>query len=335
MKHFFKALLITTLFLGTLLSCSSGEETSQKISDEKITSSLSDKMVETAISENDYSLINFNCIEGAIMAHFINNQGDYAAFTLTLGENIQEQLAVLRESTFSTTGIRFTNDDLFLDLLIDYSTVSGGILSGREDFIQYFEDCSFEGDKRHHNSEPLPLSGVNYNCSGDAHYVIIEGLFFDNIPLSDNPIPLSSGITAVEQALLEYNNTNNSNYTIDNVGVSLVDFTSPGGTASRAIWKSQLVNYFEDCTLDKGRSNDCINFKYPFVINKINLQTDEIIPVTITDDNELIINLDSAYVTIEYPITLVALNGDEIIVDSNEELETVLTNSETYCHDEW
>ncbi|MDO5980648.1 hypothetical protein [Flavivirga spongiicola] len=334
MKHFFKTLFIATILLGVFQSCSSVETGTLVTSDEKISSSLANKIIATAASTNDLDLINFDCSEGVLVGHFMNSQGDYyGAVNIELSK-WNEQFPAAKAKAYSDTGIQFTPDDYFLDLILDTSVV---VLQGEENFIKFFDDCSFEGDVRvTYENESLALSDINYNCSGKVKYHV--EIFGDRVFLTGDQMWLSGGIAAAEEALLSYNTINNTTYTLDDVRISSVEFESPGGTASKAIWKSQMTNYFEDCKLDRDiNDNDCINFKYPFVMNKINLKTDEIIPVTITNDSELNETFFDQFenLTINYPLTLVTINGDEVMVKSNKELEETLTNSASYCTDEW
>ncbi|GAA3608356.1 hypothetical protein Q4Q39_09970 [Flavivirga amylovorans] len=334
MKHFFKTPFITVLFLGSLLSCSSDETTTETTSDEKISSSLINKIIETAASTNDIDIINFECDrEVTLVGHFINNQGDYYGPFNTPLPKWDERILSSKEHAFSMTGIKFTNDDYFIDLIFDFNG-GFGILQSKENMIDYFQDCSFEGDiKFFPEIGPITVSEINYSCSGKAKYYI--DVADDDVYITNDPIPLSGGINAVEEALLAHNTANNSTYSLDELRINSVEFISPGGTTSFAIGKPQMVNYFEDCVLDRN-TNDCINFTYPLVMNKINLQTDEIVPITITNDSELTQDFFDQFenLTIVYPITLRTLNYDIIVVESNEELENVLTDSATFCTDD-
>ncbi len=334
MKHFFKILLITIFLLGILESCSSGEDTIQTTSEEKISSSLIEKIIATTTSINDYNLINFNCGDMSVVGGFLNKQGDYyGAFTIKISE-WSDFYESNKNTAFNQTGIQFTDDDYILHYLIDFNG-SLGILVDEENFINYFNDCSFDGDIKffHEDKGTIAVSEINYNCLGKAKY-FVNGV--DDSSITNSPIPFEEGLTAVSEALTLYNAVNNSEYTIEQLRISFLEYVSPKETEYIAIGRSQMINYFEDCVLDRD-TDDCINFKYPFIINKINLQTKEIVPITINNDSELNQNFFDQIedLTIDYPITLVTLNGSEVIIKSNEELETALTNSAAYCHDEW
>ena len=335
MKHFFKTLFIVTLLLGVFQSCSSEETSTETISDENISSSLASKIILTATSTNDFRLINFDCNEADLLGHFLNNEGDfYGEFAVKVSDWDAQFLAA-KQKAYSDTGIQFTTDDYFLDIIFGTSAV---VLQGKENFIKYFDDCSFEGDVKVPSvTESLALSDINYNCSGRVKYHIgdIPG---DKVFLTEDPVSLSGDMAAAEEVLSGYNTVNNTTYALDQVRISTVEFLSPGETASRAIWKTEMVNYFEDCKLDRDiNNNDCLNFKFPFVMNKINLKTDENIPVTIANDSELNEDFFNQFenLTINYPLTLVTINGYEVVVKSNKELEHTLTNSTDYCSDQW
>lgn len=335
MKHFFKTLFIVTLLFGVFQSCSSEETSTETISDEKISSSLASKIIATATSTNDFRLINFDCNEADLFGHFLNNEGDFYGGFVVKVSDWDAQFLAAKQKAYAETGIPFTTDDYFIDLMFGTSAV---VLQGKENFIKYFDDCSFEGDVKVNSvNESLALSDINYNCSGSVTYHIgdIPGA---KVILNDAPVWLSGGIAAAEEVLSGYNTANGTTYTLDQVRISSVEFLSPGETTSRANWKTEMVNYFEDCKLDRDISNnDCLNFKFPFVMNKINLKTDENIPVTITNDSELNEDFFNQFenLTINYPLTLVTINGYDVVVKSNKELEYALTNSADYCSDQW
>ncbi|TGV01097.1 hypothetical protein [Flavivirga rizhaonensis] len=339
MSHFFKILFIVVCLLGVLQSCSSEETTIETISrEDRISSDLVTKIIKTTTSRNDYSLINFDCENVLIAGDFINSQGDAAEHTFNTSFWNDELMLDALKGIFSETQIRFTKDDFHIEIIADFGTNGPGILNTRDNVIDYFEDCSFEGNTTFFHPEPVTVSEINYNCSGNAKYFIGQN-FFPDVYITEDAIPLNGGVDAVQEALSAYNLANNSTYSIEELKVSQVNFTSPEGTDSRAIGKEEIMNYFEDCMLDRDiNDNDCINFKYPFVMNKINLQTDEIVPITINNDSELNQDFFGQFenVTFNYPLTLITLNGDEIVVTSNKDLEKALTNSADYCtNDDW
>ncbi len=334
MKHFFKVLLIAIFLLGILESCSSGEDTIQTTSEEKISPSLIDKIIATTASVNDYNLINFNCGDMTVVGGFLNKQGDYyGAFTIKISE-WSDFYESNKNAAYNQTGIQFTDDDYILHYIIDFNG-GPGILVDKEDFINYFDDCSFKGEIKfiHKDKETISVSEINYNCLGKAIY-FVDGV--DDSSITNSAIPFRAGLTAVSEALVLYNAVNNSEYTIEQLRISFLDYVSPNKTEYVAIGRAQMINYFEDCVLDRD-TDDCINFKYPFIINKINLQTKEIVPITMKNDSELNPSFFDQVedLTINYPITLVTLNGSDVIIKSNEELETALTNSAIYCTDDW
>ncbi|AUP77452.1 hypothetical protein [Flavivirga eckloniae] len=343
MKYFLRTLFFIALFLGVLQSCSSGETSTETISAaDKISPDLLDSIIFTASYVSDYNLINFECQDNVtIISYFLNSQGDYS-----LGPTIKipfwsdESMSTSLKQIYADTGVIFTKDDfriMYVAALGSNNNPGPGLINSRKNFIDFFEDCRFDGDiKFFPEYEPAAkVSDINYNCLGSARYYI-EGL--DNSFIADN-IPLSSGVSAVMQALQTYNEAKNTQYTIDQLRINQVDFISPGQTESRALGGEQIINYSENCALDRPKEmNDCINFKYPFVFNRINLQTEEIIPITVTSDKDLIQNLKKGgneNLTITYPITLETLNGDDVIVTSNDELKNALDNSSFYCTDEW
>ncbi|GAA3655745.1 hypothetical protein [Flavivirga jejuensis] len=326
MKHFFETLFITVLLFGTFQSCASEESMTKEISDEKISSSLLDIIYVIAETKNDYNLINFDCEDVYISGGFLNNQGDYyGSINIITSSWNDELMSDALEQIYLDTHIRFTKDDFYISCITP-SIFFGEEYSNKNDIIAYFEDCSFEGDtKTNPEVGSIKVSDVNFNCSGTVfyHIDIINNTLFT--------LPVEEGIEAVEKALSLHNEINHTEYVLDDLRSSYITFTSPGGANSFLFGKTQIMDYFEGCNRDY---NDCINFKYPFVVNKIDLQTDDIIPVTVTSDEDLFQqNFTDVNIAIDYPITLVTLNGSEFIVNSNNELEDALTNSADYCID--
>ncbi|AUP77451.1 hypothetical protein [Flavivirga eckloniae] len=337
MKYFFKTLLIVALFLGTLQACQSDETTEEIKEDNKISTDLRFLMEFTTLTKNDYNRINFNCEDVHIVGYFLNNQGDFypAPKILTFLPKVLANRAISSalKAAYNETEIQFTKDD-FRIFYISNNDI--GIVLNKKSIAEYLEDCSFKFDEIEREAEMLTVSDVNFNCSGLIRYFVPDGL--EHIYISKNGIPISEGIWAVKNALSAYNEINNTEFTMDQLRINQVRFTSPGGTSSFAYGANEIKNYFENCAL-KGGYGDCINFKYPFTANRVNIQTDEIVLVTVANDadlDELTNNVDNT--TLNFPITLVTLNDEEIVVESYEKLEEVLRNTASYCkniNDDW
>ncbi len=351
MKLYLKLVFIS--LLSVFVACQSDETTEEIISEDKISDELASKIIATAASTNDLDLINFEC-NAIVYAHFLNYLGDHSDFfTINLSEQ-ETQIDEELQNAYEATEIFFSKNDFVLDLVFP----NGGlILSNKQAFIDYFEDCHIEEDFSFLPSEvdvsiPLSVKDINYHCQGYTSYFISESVMVEKgltVAFETEEVSLSDGIQIIKEDFDAYvaqnspqdeSKSNNLDLTLDDLSIQYVKFTSPGGTTSFAKGKTQLLNYFEDCVLDRDpNDNDCINFVYPFKMDKINLQTEEIISITITGNEDLTPAFfdTSGNLTINYPINLISSEETIIQVNSNEELNTTLTNSSQYCdwEDEW
>ncbi len=337
MKYISRPLLIVLVLLGILESCSSGETTTLSSLNDKVSPNLVDKIVETATSVNDYNLINKNCPGAILSAHFLNKQGVYyGPFAISVS-NWDIEFADIKNRALRDIEVNFNGGDLVIDAMYEFSLLGPGALYARDDFSKYFEDCSFEGNfKSLFVKEAVSVSDVNFNCSGNVQYYV-EPLFLGSARLSQNPIPLNSGEVGIENALLSYNQNSFVKYTTDDLRVVSIELESSESSIFHISGAEKLTNYFKDCEINYSYTSDCVNFKYPFIINKINLQTEEITPMTITGDNDLSHDFFNTFenLRIVYPITMETLNGTNILVNSDEELEGILTDSSKFCADNW
>jgi len=101
---------------------------------------------------------------------------------------------------------------------------------------------------------------------------------------------------------------------------------------------SQLDNALDECGEDDGLDEiDCISINYPIVINVFNTTTQTTNTITIQTNSQLfnfINGLTPAVIAaIAYPISVTNSNGQNVVINSNSELESFIENSIDDCDD--
>lgn len=99
-----------------------------------------------------------------------------------------------------------------------------------------------------------------------------------------------------------------------------------------------LDDVIDDCQEDDDFDEiDCISFNYPILINVYNANNQLATSISITSDSDLynfLENLeDNEYAAIQYPISLINVNGQNITVTNNEDLEEMIEDSIDDCDD--
>jgi hypothetical protein len=99
-----------------------------------------------------------------------------------------------------------------------------------------------------------------------------------------------------------------------------------------------LDDVIDDCGEDDDFDEiDCISFNFPIVINVYNANNQLANTITINNNTDLynfLENLeDNEYIAIQYPISLIDSNGDNITITNNDQLEDVIEDSIDDCDD--
>jgi hypothetical protein len=97
-----------------------------------------------------------------------------------------------------------------------------------------------------------------------------------------------------------------------------------------------LDDVIDDCGEDDDFDEiDCISFNFPIVINVYNANNQLANTITINNNTDLynfLENLeDNEYIAIQYPISLIDSNGDNITITNNDQLEDVIEDSIDDC----
>jgi hypothetical protein len=336
MKNFFKTSIFLLLAATIFQSCSSDESHEEIISDEqKITTELTEKIITTATSLNDYNFFvnnvtKSNCdILSITRGYFNNPEGDFHFIDLTNIESLDMWLTAYENAkidAFNSLGIEFSDEDFFLSYVTDFSV--NFRLEKRESILNYFENCEFNSGDTTDNR--LPVSDISSNCSNSNNASINIFLYNED----GTAIYSFNSLDSVEDSLASYNFLNNTNYGLENVSVSSLLYFN--GVNEVTLNKTEdLINYFENCMFSRDTSeDDCLNFVYPIEVNRFNLQLEEVITSTIENDEDLIttFNTDTGELGFVYPISLLGQNGSIVVIESNETLKNTLDNSSTYCN---
>jgi len=103
---------------------------------------------------------------------------------------------------------------------------------------------------------------------------------------------------------------------------------------------TELNSYSANCNGENEVDDDieCIDFQYPISASIFNINNELIDVITITNDNELydfIEDLDSStIVTIDFPITVILSDGEQVTINNLTELGIVIENAEDDCDED-
>ncbi|WP_405605706.1 hypothetical protein [Polaribacter sp. Asnod1-A03] len=328
MKNIFK----TFVFLSIIFfqSCTDNQEIENVKDTQIISVDLTGKIIGTATSSKDLNLINSDCFSsiGAIntpilQGYFLNNQGDYYPALPKMDENWENNYQESKNDASQQVGVEFTDEDFFIRNIIQNDKFTE--IFGHDNIVDYFDDCNFNGDlKRTYFDNSVPISEVNFNCDAVVTYILNNKTILNPY----TPGSLDKGLSSVESLLTIYNTNNNTNYTIDDVSVCDVIYSSTtGNTAGVLNTREQILNYFEDCSYERD-IDDALNFEYPLEIKRVNNI------VTINNDEELItiFSINPEELVFEFPISLLGENGTILQVSTNDALEDALDNSHVYSN---
>jgi hypothetical protein len=138
----------------------------------------------------------------------------------------------------------------------------------------------------------------------------------------------------VERVLDEFANDNDTLHIIFPVAITLADHSELTINNSE-----ELEDIMEPCT-EGGHDDDieCVDFKYPltFAIYNFEHQLSDII--SLNDDQELyefFFTLEeSELVSFRFPVTVVMSEGEEIMANSNDQLEEIIENAMDDCDED-
>lgn len=334
MKNFIKAL--TFLFLMAIMfqACTSDESEEEITSSEQaISTDLVQKIITITDYINDYNFLvskaaESSCEFPSMRCYFSNTQGDYYIFN-TYAESLDEWLSTYNEvklQAFNTAGVAFSNEDFFIDQM-DLETGFFG-MSTREEFMEYFESCYYGGFGVT-VQYGVPFSEEYLNCIDSEMVLTLSG---ESINITGSQ---GQGLPAIQEFLQGVNANNNTNYNLEDITVFGVFYEDIYGDNENIIETEKLINYFDNCLISRDvTNNDCLNFVYPLEINRFNLELEEVITITIENDETLAetFDIDIGELGFVFPIELLGGNGSVVTIESKEELENALDNSSNYCN---
>ncbi len=328
MKTFFKislSILFTAIFFQ---SCTDNLDI---VDTQTINTNIIDKIIATATSTKDLNLINSNCFSPvgtidapSLQGYFLNNQGDYYPALTKMDENWENNYEESKNYASQQVGVEFTDEDFFIRNIIRFDNFTE--IFGHDNIVDYFNDCTFNGDsKRTYLDNSVSIAEVNFNCDAQVTYILNNKTILNLY----TPGSLDKGLSPVESSVTLYNTNNNTNYTIDDVSVCDVRYSSATGVVVLNT-RTQILNYFENCSYERDiNDNDCLNFVYPLEINRINQQMNEV--VTLENDEDLVNTFSTSAPAFIFPINLLGANGTLVTVDTIDALEIALDSAATYC----
>jgi len=342
------AACILTLILQSCISDETGSDNDIITGEQKISSSLEEKIITTATSVNDFNLINFDCKNVEIDFVFASPDGNVvhgASQFSTNGtittDNWETEYPRIKQIASEQAGFAFTKEDILIRYIEDNNPVNpppGQFVNKeiffKKDIITFFETCEVPTpfiSPFSKTENMVKVSELNFNCSGKLNALIINKNRFVFL----NDIHLKGGISEVEEVLASYNSTNNTLFTKDDIFVITILPPFSNNQNPGIFGRENMLNYLDNCKLDRDivNNNDCLNFVYPITIDRFNIQTREVITTTITSDKDLIKEFETnvGELRIEYPISLLGGDGTTAIINSNEALLETLNSAHTYC----
>lgn len=154
------------------------------------------------------------------------------------------------------------------------------------------------------------VNGKNVTLSSEADYVLVKNIFNES---SDD----------VDEVVFVFPIT-----------ITFSDYSTAQVTS-----QNQLKNIIENCDeKDNEKEIKCISINYPITISYYNSGTQASSIVTINSDVQLYNFFDdfkeSDYAKINYPISVINADGNQVVVKNNSELESVILAAESVCKDE-
>jgi len=332
MKNFIKTSAFLFLTAIMFQACTSDESEEEITSSEQaISTDLAQKIITTTDYINDYNFLvsksaESSCEFPSMRCYFSNTEGDYYIFN-TYAESLDEWLSTYNEvklQAFNIAGVAFSNEDFFIDQM-DLETGFFG-MSTREEFKEYFESC-YDGGFGVTVQYGVPFSEEYLNCNSSEMSLALSGESINATSVQDLP--------AIQEFLQGINASNNTDYNLEDITVFGIFYENIYGDNEYIIETENLINYFDNCLISRDvNNNDCLNFVYPLEINRFSLELEEVITTTIENDETLAetFNIDIGELGFVFPIKLLGGNGSVVTIESKEELESALDNSNNYCN---
>ncbi len=103
--------------------------------------------------------------------------------------------------------------------------------------------------------------------------------------------------------------------------------------------QSELESFIDDdCNSGIDDDIECLDFQYPITASVFNTSNELLNTITISNDNEMhdfIEDLnDDVIVNINFPITITLFNGNDLIINNLNELETAIDNVKNQCDED-
>jgi hypothetical protein len=103
--------------------------------------------------------------------------------------------------------------------------------------------------------------------------------------------------------------------------------------------QSELESYIDDdCNSGIDDDIECLDFQYPITASVFNTSNELLNTITISNDSEMhdfIEDLnDDVIVNINFPITITLFNGDDLVINNLNELETAINNAKDQCDED-
>jgi hypothetical protein len=144
----------------------------------------------------------------------------------------------------------------------------------------------------------------------------------------------ATGYAIVQNILNEFDDDNDQVTIIFPITITFANLTTAVVTNA-----DQLDDIIDDCGMDNDFDEiECLNINYPITISFYNAGSQTPSTITINSDVALYNFFDDFddddYATINYPISVTNANGNQVVINSNNELEAAIQTAELTCDDD-
>lgn len=180
------------------------------------------------------------------------------------------------------------------------------------------------------------LSRVSQDSTSVDNVIDSTSCFSVNLPVivivNNQQLTISdaTGYALVQNILNEFSDDDDQVSFIFPITITFANYTTAVITSN-----NQLDDIIDDCGEDNDDEIECLNINYPITISYYNASSQAPSNITINNDSDLYNFFedfdDDDYATINYPISVTVANGNQVVINSNSELEDAIENADSSC----
>lgn len=181
------------------------------------------------------------------------------------------------------------------------------------------------------------LSRVSQDLTSVDNVIDSTSCFSVNLPVSiivnNQQLTITdvTGYAVVQNILNEFSDDDDNVSFVFPITITFANYTTAVITSN-----DQLDDLFDNCSEQSDTEIDCLNINYPITISYYNTGSQTPSTVTINSDSDLynfFLGLENEdYVTINYPISVTNANGEQVVINNNNDLENAIESAEASCN---